>query len=73
MNNNLERPDMGPIKPVDEKVAIYQLLLESKRGLVEDEQVYDSLKLWARFDFTFGHDNTGTIVMVEPEREEIFW
>lgn len=67
MNNNLVRPDRGPITPVDEKVAVYQLLLQIKTGYIEEEQAYDLLRMWARYSFSFGRDNTGDIVMIEPE------
>lgn len=62
---------MGPIKPVNERVAIYQLLLELKRGLTEDEEVYDCLRLWARQGFSFGRDYNGTVVMLDPQEIEI--
>lgn len=66
-NDNLERPDMGPITPVKEREALYQLLLQAKTGYIEDEQLYDLLRLWSKHSFSFGRDNTGNIVMIEPQ------
>lgn len=68
---NLERPDMGPITPIEDREAVYQLFLELKRGLVEDEQLFDCLRLWAKQSFSFGRDNRGTITMIEPQMIEI--
>lgn len=71
MNNNLQKPDRGPITPVDERVAVYQLLLQIKTGYIEEEQAYDLLRMWARHSFSFGRDNMGDIVMIEPQMIEI--
>jgi hypothetical protein len=64
---DLQKPDREPITPVDDRIAIYQLFLELKRGFIENEHFYNQLVLWARFGFSFGRDNRGSIVLIEPQ------
>ncbi len=66
-NYNPCEPDTTAITPVDERVAIYQLLTQQTRGEIDFlTDFHAKLNLWARHGFQFGRDNEGNIVMIEP-------